>query len=238
MNGKSIKRKAVILLSGGMDSSVVLAIATSMGFDCHVLTFDYGQRHNVELEAAKMQSVNQGAASYRIFKIDIGMFGGSALTDHIDVPKNSVSIDDEMKIPITYVPARNLIFLSVAAGFAETINARDIFIGVSSVDYSGYPDCRPEFIQSFEQSVNLGTRAADEKLKFKIHAPLLTLTKEETVLKGIELGVDFGNTRTCYDPDKNGNPCGECDSCILRAKGFKGAGIDDPVVLKAKSFKS
>jgi 7-cyano-7-deazaguanine synthase len=223
-------KKAVVLVSGGMDSAVVLAIAKKMGFECHVLTFNYGQRHIVELEASKLQTEKQGAKEHIVFDLNLSLFGGSALTADIDVPKKSSDKEEKDFIPVTYVPARNLVFLSIASSFAESMGARDIFIGVSSVDYSGYPDCRPEFIRSFSEAVNFGTRAADEKEKFTIHAPLINLTKEETVLKGLELGVDFNNTRTCYDPAEDGSPCGKCDACILRAKGFSGAGQIDPLV--------
>ena len=224
MNNK--KKAAVVLLSGGMDSSVVLADAIHRGFDAHALTFQYGQRHRVEIEAAKQQAAALGAASHMVFTLDIGQFGGSALTADIAVPRNAESND----IPITYVPARNTVFLAVALSYAETIGARDIFIGVSAVDYSGYPDCRPEFVKSFEQTANLGTRAADEGAPFTIHAPLVALTKEETVLLGVRYGVDFGRTHTCYDPNPDGSPCGECDSCRLRIKGFEDAGLVDPTI--------
>jgi 7-cyano-7-deazaguanine synthase len=226
-----MKKKAIILLSGGMDSSVVLAMAKAEGFECYGLTFDYGQRHKVEIEAARQQVVDQGIVNHIVFNLNIGMFGGSALTDNIEVPK--IKNADEglsQQIPITYVPGRNMIFLSIAAGYGETIGARDIFTGVSSVDYSGYPDCRPEFIESMNKTINIATKSGDEGNRFVIHAPLINLTKEETVEAGKKLGVQFKNTRTCYDPREDGAPCGECDACILRAKGFNGAGEKDPVV--------
>ncbi|MBN2803413.1 MAG: 7-cyano-7-deazaguanine synthase QueC [Deltaproteobacteria bacterium] len=226
-----MKKKAIILLSGGMDSSVVLAMAKSEGFECYGLTFDYGQRHKVEIEAARQQVQDQKIKNHLVFKLDIGNFGGSALTDNIKVPKiNSGEDKSNDQIPVTYVPGRNMIFLSIAAGYGETIGARDIFTGVSSVDYSGYPDCRPEFIESMNNTINLATKSGDEGNKFVIHAPLINLTKEETVAIGKKLGVEFKNTRTCYDPHEDGGPCGECDACILRAKGFKGLGEKDPVV--------
>jgi 7-cyano-7-deazaguanine synthase len=224
MNEK--KKKAVVLLSGGMDSSVVLADAISRGYEVHALTFYYGQRHRVELEAAKKQVAAADVANHIVFDLNLAQFGGSALTDNIDVPHNI----EANEIPVTYVPARNTVFLSVALSFAEAIGARDIFIGVSSVDYSGYPDCRPEFIESFEQTANLGTKAADGGELFRIHAPLIRLTKEETVLLGRKHGVNFKDTHTCYDPTPDGKPCGECDSCRLRKKGFDEAGLEDPVI--------
>lgn len=224
MNEK--QKKAVVLLSGGMDSSVVLADAISGGYEVYALTFHYGQRHRVEIEAAKKQVADTGVASHIVFDLNLAQFGGSALTDKIDVPHNI----DTNEIPVTYVPARNTVFLSVALSYAEAIGARDIFIGVSSVDYSGYPDCRPEFIESFERTANLGTRAADGGEPFRIHAPLVRLTKEETVRLGEKYGVNFKNTHTCYDPTPDGKPCGECDSCRLRKKGFDEAGLDDPVI--------
>ena len=219
-------KRAVVLLSGGMDSSVVLADAIHKGFEVYALTFNYGQRHRVEIESAKKQANTAGVQSHIVFNLDIGQFGGSALTTEIQVPKNT----ENDKIPVTYVPARNTVFLSVALSYAETIGANDIFIGVSAVDYSGYPDCRPEFVRSFEVTANLGTKAADEGQRFVIHAPLVHLTKEETVRLGQKYGVNFKNTHTCYDPAPDGSPCGECDSCRLRVKGFEDAGTTDPVV--------
>lgn len=220
------KKKAVVLLSGGMDSSVVLASAIEQGFDVSALTFRYGQRHVAEVDAARKQVARFSVKTHIIFDLNLGQFGGSALTTNIAVPKNV----DSATIPITYVPARNTVFLSVATSYAEAINARDIFIGVSAVDYSGYPDCRPEFIKSFEQTANLGTKAADDGNAYSIHAPLINLTKEETVLLGKRLGVQFEDTHTCYDPGPGGVPCGECDSCRLRQKGFDEAGEVDPVI--------
>ncbi|MBN2714956.1 MAG: 7-cyano-7-deazaguanine synthase QueC [Deltaproteobacteria bacterium] len=226
---KNTKKAAIVLLSGGMDSSVVLADAKNKGFDVHAITFRYGQRHQVEIDSAKAQAKSFDVVSHIVFNLDIGQFGGSALTADIAVPRNSGPEQGQNQlIPVTYVPARNTVFLSVALSYAETIGARDIFIGVSAVDYSGYPDCRPEFIEAFERTANLGTRAADDGERFTIHAPLIHLTKEETVLLGKKYGVDFGKTHTCYDPGPDGAPCGECDSCRLRMKGFKAAGFTDP----------
>lgn len=224
---QKMSRKAVVLLSGGMDSSVVLAIAKQQGFEVHALTFSYGQRHSVELEASKLQAKQHGAASHRVFDLNLGQFGGSALTSETEVPKDGAASDGDGGIPATYVPARNTVFLSVALSMAEAIGAHDIFLGVSSVDYSGYPDCRPEYIEAFEKLANLATRAADGGEKYSIHAPLINLTKEETVALGMELDVDFSVTRTCYDPDETGRPCGECDACRLRLKGFQEAGLVD-----------
>lgn len=221
------KKKAVVLLSGGMDSSVVAAMAKDQGFDVHAITFDYGQRHNVEVEAAKATVATLGIENHRIVNLDIGSFGGSSLTTDAKILKNRTSKIEE--IPSTYVPARNTVFLSIALSYAEATDARDIFIGVSFVDYSGYPDCRPTFIEAFEKVANLGTRAVDGGEQFTIHAPLLKLSKKETVEEGIRLGVDFALTRSCYDPGSNGEPCGACDSCLLRNKGFDAAGIQDPV---------
>ncbi|MBN2528778.1 MAG: 7-cyano-7-deazaguanine synthase QueC [Deltaproteobacteria bacterium] len=228
------KKQAVVLLSGGMDSSVVLADAVHKGFDVHAITFRYGQRHGMEIEAAKVQAKSALVSKHIVFDLNIGQFGGSALTDIIDVPHNVESNE----IPVTYVPARNTVFLSVALSYAESIGARDIFIGVSSVDYSGYPDCRPEFIESFEATANLGTRAADGEGHFTIHAPLIRLTKEETVRLGEMYGVDFEHTHTCYDPGPDGTPCETCDSCRLREKGFKEAGMADPVLKRAGKRES
>lgn len=227
-------KKAVILLSGGLDSATVLGIAKRDGFECHTMSFNYGQRHEVELESAKNVADSLGSSEHIVVNIDLAKWGGSALTSHsIDVPKNSANIHSDNKragsnIPITYVPARNTIFLSFAVGWAETLGARDIFIGVNSVDYSGYPDCRPDFIASFAECARLGTRAADEGWKFEIHAPLQFLDKSEIIKLGDSIGVDYSLTHSCYDPKPDGAACGECDSCVLRANGFKNAGIPDP----------
>lgn len=207
---------AVVLLSGGLDSATVLAIARNAGFDCHALSFDYGQRHNIELECAKKIAASLGAASHIVSNIDLSLWGGSALTDDIDVPKEGA----EDGIPITYVPARNTIFLSHALGFAEAIGARDIFIGVNAVDYSGYPDCRGAFIDAFQTMANLATKAGVEGDSFSVHAPLLEMTKVDIIQRGLELGVDYSMTQSCYDPSSNGEPCAQCDACRLRDAAF------------------
>ncbi|MCP4087853.1 MAG: 7-cyano-7-deazaguanine synthase QueC [Actinomycetia bacterium] len=217
--------KAVILLSGGLDSATCLAIARDKGYDCYALSFDYGQRHTNELEAAKDIAESFGAKKHIIVNIDLRLWGGSALTDDIDVPNVDTNFDH---IPITYVPARNTIFLSFAVGWAEVLEARDIFIGVNSMDYSGYPDCRPEFIDAFSECARLGTKASDEGWKFNIHSPLQNLTKAEIIKVGHDLGIDYGITHSCYNPDENGLACGKCDSCYLRHKGFEDANIEDP----------
>jgi 7-cyano-7-deazaguanine synthase len=222
------KKGAVVLLSGGMDSSVVLAMALDRGFAVWALTVSYGQRHAVEVEAARRVARAQGVERHRVVELDPSLFGGSALTTDLEVPKGPRSPNAD-PIPVTYVPARNTVFLSLALSCAEAIGARDIFIGVSSVDYSGYPDCRPAFIESFERTANLGTRAADGAGHFRIHAPLMNLTKAQTVEAGIALGVDFGLTHSCYDPAADGTPCGECDACSLRRRGFDEANVADPV---------
>jgi len=220
---------AVILLSGGLDSSTVLAIAQDQGYACHTLAFDYGQRHRNELDACAQIASSMNAASHRVFNLDIGSFGGSALTDDISVPKDrdESAMDD---IPITYVPARNLVFLSIALAYAETLNACDLFIGVNAIDYSGYPDCRPEFIDSFAQTANLATKLGVDGHTIKVHTPLLELTKAQIIQRGTELGVDYAQTHSCYDPSPTGGACGRCDSCILRRTGFEQAGIPDPTV--------
>ncbi|MFG0332351.1 MAG: 7-cyano-7-deazaguanine synthase QueC [Maioricimonas sp. JB049] len=223
-------RRAVVLVSGGLDSATTLAIARSEGFECYALSFDYGQRHRFELEAAERICDRLGAAKHSTCRLDLRIFGGSALTDDIDVPKDRD--DDTMAdgIPVTYVPARNTIFLSVALGWAEVLDAFDIFLGVNAVDYSGYPDCRPEFIREFETLANLATKAGVEQTgRFRIHSPLIDLTKAEIIRRGTDLGVDYGLTHSCYDPDEQGRSCGHCDSCQLRLKGFAEAGLTDPV---------
>jgi 7-cyano-7-deazaguanine synthase len=221
-----MRPRAVCLLSGGLDSATVLALARRDGFDCFALSFDYGQRHRVELEAAARVARALEAADHKITKIDLRMFGGSALTDDIAVPKNSLAEG----IPVTYVPARNTVFLSFALAWAEVLGAADIFIGVNAVDYSGYPDCRPEYIEAFERMGNLATKAGVEgRTRLKIHTPLIQLTKAGIIRLGLELGVDYSLTHSCYDPDDRGRPCGACDSCLLRRKGFAEAGMADPV---------
>jgi 7-cyano-7-deazaguanine synthase len=227
-------RPAVILLSGGLDSSTVLAIAQSQGFDCHCLSFRYGQRHTFELEAAKRIAASANVADHRFADIDLRLFGGSALTDaSIAVPKDRPPEDLSQGVPVTYVPARNTIFLSFALAFAETIGAFDLFIGVNALDYSGYPDCRPEYIAAFEQLAKLATRAgveADAAHRFKVHTPLIALSKAQIIRTGMELGVDYALTHTCYDPDATGRSCGHCDACLLRLRGFAEAGWPDPAV--------
>jgi 7-cyano-7-deazaguanine synthase len=224
-----MEQPAVVLLSGGLDSTTVLAIARAEGFRAHALSFRYGQRHEVELEAAGRVAAAYDA-THTIVDIDLRAFGGSALTADIDVPKGRS--DDEMGdgIPVTYVPARNTIFLSFALGRAETLGAAHIFIGVNALDYSGYPDCRPEFIAAFEQVANLGTKAGVEGQRFTIHTPLIDLTKAQIIDRGLALDVDYGLTHSCYDPDAAGYPCLACDSCLLRAKGFAEVGVPDPAL--------
>ncbi|MBN1392046.1 MAG: 7-cyano-7-deazaguanine synthase QueC [Sedimentisphaerales bacterium] len=224
-------KKAVVLLSGGLDSTTTLAIARSEGFRCYALTFRYGQRHRREIEAAKRGAESLGVIEHRFIDIDLSQFGGSALTDStIEVPKDGSDLSRPGRIPPTYVPARNTIFLSYSLAWAEALGAFDIFIGVNAVDYSGYPDCRAEFIAAFEKAANLGTAAATEgKGKYKIHTPIINMTKGEIILTGIKLGVDYSLTHSCYDPDEKGRSCGRCDSCRLRLKGFAEAGLRDPI---------
>lgn len=223
-------RKAVVLLSGGLDSTTVLAIAQAGGFEAYALSFRYGQRHVVELESAKRIASAMGVARHIIVDIDLRQFGGSALTDDIDVPKGRDAHAMSSGIPITYVPARNTIFLSFALGWAETLGSQDIFIGVNALDYSGYPDCRPEFITAYESMANLATKAGVEGTqKLRIHTPLIELTKAQIIARGLALGVDYGMTSSCYDPGLHGEPCGACDSCLLRAKGFGELQSADPL---------
>jgi 7-cyano-7-deazaguanine synthase len=222
--------KAVVLLSGGLDSATVLAIAREAGFDAYALSFDYGQRHSWELECARVVARAGGAKEHRTTSIDLRAFGGSALTADIDVPKGRSTEEMSGAIPITYVPARNTIFLSFALAWAEVLGSSDIFIGVNALDYSGYPDCRPEFIEAFERMANLATRVGVEgQQALKIHTPLISLTKAEIIRKGLELGVDYSLTSSCYDPSPTGQPCGSCDSCLLRQKGFRENGLIDPL---------
>lgn len=226
-----VKKKAVVLLSGGLDSATVLAIARSEGYDAYALSFSYGQRHAWELESARKVAAAIGAAEHRIATIDLRVFGGSALTDDIAVPKGRETEEMARGIPVTYVPARNTIFLSFALAWAEVLGASDIFIGVNALDYSGYPDCRPEFIEAFECMANLATKAGVEgRQKLIIHTPLIAMTKAQIIRRGMELGVDYGLTSSCYDPSPEGEPCGQCDSCLLRAKGFYECGIEDPAL--------
>lgn len=220
---------AVVLLSGGLDSTTVLAIAQAEGYDCRALSFRYGQRHAVELDAARAVAQAAGVADHVVADIDLRAFGGSALTDDIDVPKSDAVEDLAEGIPVTYVPARNTVFLSFALAWAEVLGAKDIFIGVNALDYSGYPDCRPEFIAAFEQLANLATKAGVEGDRYKIHTPLISLTKAETITRGLELGVDYGLTSSCYDPAPDRAACGHCDSCLLRLRGFAEAGAADPI---------
>jgi 7-cyano-7-deazaguanine synthase len=225
------RRKAVVLLSGGLDSSTVLAIAAAEGYEPCALSFRYGQRHVFELERAREVALAQGASAHVVVDIDLRQFGGSALTADIAVPKGRSSDEMSHGIPITYVPARNTIFLSFALAWAETLGSSDIFVGVNALDYSGYPDCRPEYIAAFERMANLATRAGVEGTQhLKIHAPLITMTKAQIIRKGLELGVDYAITSSCYDPGAQGEPCGKCDSCQLRAKGFAEAGSPDPLL--------
>jgi len=224
-------KKAVVLLSGGLDSATTLAIACSEGFSCFALTFRYGQRHSLEVEAAKKVACFLGAVEHRIIDIDLAAFGGSALTDlRIDVPKDRPDLEDSAEIPITYVPVRNTIFLSYALAWAEVLGAFDIFIGVNSTDYSGYPDCRAEFIKAFENMANLAAAAAVEgRGVYHITAPIINMTKAEIILAGTKLNIDYSLTHSCYDHDSRGRSCGRCDSCRLRLKGFAQAGLKDPI---------
>lgn len=221
--------KAVVLLSGGMDSAATAAMARAEGFDVCALSFRYGQRHAIELEAARRVAAALGVTRHVIAEFDLRAFGGSALTSTIDVPKDRPLDDIGPGIPVTYVPARNTIFLSFALAWAETLGSRDIFIGANALDYSGYPDCRPEYLAAFEQVARLGTKLGAEGADWRIHAPLLRMTKAQIVAKGRELGVDFSLTSTCYDPSPEGVACGRCDACQLRLKGFAEAGVEDPV---------
>ncbi len=226
--------KAICLLSGGLDSSTCLAVARRDGFACYALSFDYGQRHRVELEAAAQIARRMGAIEHRTVRIDLRAFGGSALTANIDVPKHHTLDELGTGIPITYVPARNTIFLSFAMAWAEVLTCSDIFIGVNAIDYSGYPDCRPEFTQAFERMANLATKAGVEgRTHLKIHTPLKDLHKADIVRLAVQCGVEFALTHSCYDPDETGRPCGQCDSCLLRKKGFEEADVFDPLPYRA-----
>ncbi len=222
-------KSAVVLLSGGIDSTTTLAIALAEGYEAYALSFDYGQRHRIETQAARRAADSLGAKKHRIAKIDLRVFGGSALTGDIDVPKQRSETEIANGIPVTYVPARNTIFLAYALGWAEVIQAADIFLGVNAIDYSGYPDCRPEFIEAFQTVANVGTKAGVEGRRFQIHTPLIKFSKAEIIRKAVELGVDLSLTHSCYDPSPDGLACGECDSCLLRLKGFREAGIQDPI---------
>ena len=223
-------KKAVVLLSGGLDSSTTLAVALKEGYECYALTINYQQRHHAEIEAAKRVASQLRVFDHKVIDLDLRAFGGSALTSEEAVPKNRSQASMACEIPVTYVPARNTVFLSIALAWAESLNAFDIFLGVNAVDYSGYPDCRPDFIRSFESLANLATKAGVEKTgKFKIHVPLIVLSKKEIIKLGHELDLDFSMTHTCYDPKNNGKSCGLCDACILRLEGFKEAGLIDPI---------
>lgn len=223
-------KKTVVLLSGGLDSTTTLAIAKAEGYAAHALTFRYGQRHEIEVQAAREIAQKLGAVQHVIVDIDLRLFGGSALTSNAPVPKGRSAEEMGSGIPITYVPARNTIFLSFALAWAEVLNAWDIYIGVNALDYSGYPDCRPEYIQAFERMANLATKAGVEgRGTLKIHAPLISLTKAQIIQRGLSLGVDYRLTTSCYDPAPGGEACGQCDSCQLRLKGFKEAGAQDPI---------
>jgi 7-cyano-7-deazaguanine synthase len=227
-------KRAVVLLSGGLDSTTTLALAAAERFEPYALSFDYGQRHRVELEAARRVARSLGVRVHRVAKIDPSIFGGSALTDDIDVPKSRRATEIAHGIPVTYVPARNTIFLSYALAWAETLRANDIFIGVNALDYSGYPDCRPEFIAAFEKMANLATKSGVEGSHFKLHTPLIGLSKAEIIGKARDLGIDFSLTFSCYDPAPDGRACGLCDACQLRQKGFREAGVTDPILYAAR----
>ncbi|MBK9170696.1 MAG: 7-cyano-7-deazaguanine synthase QueC [Bryobacterales bacterium] len=227
---KTTAKPAVVLLSGGLDSATVLAIAKSEGYACYAMSFDYGQRHRWELECAGRIVASLGAAGHHMARIDLRAFGRSALTADIEVPKSRTLDEMSREIPITYVPARNTIFLAFALAWAEVLNANDIFIGVNAIDYSGYPDCRPEFIKAFEHLANLATQAGVEgRTHVQIHAPLLPMSKGQIIRRGLQLGVDYSLTSSCYDPSLTGEACGECDSCLLRTKGFAENGVPDPI---------
>jgi 7-cyano-7-deazaguanine synthase len=221
-------KRAVVLLSGGLDSATTLAIAKEEGYEVFALSFRYGQRHEIENVSAQQVAKSLGVSEHRVIEIDLRGFGGSALTDAIDVPKNRGQDEMASGIPVTYVPARNTIFLSYALAWAEVIGAPDIFIGVNVLDYSGYPDCRPEFITQFEKLAQVATKAGVEGIRYQIHAPLIKMTKAQIITKGAKLGVQFSLTTSCYDPAPSSRACGQCDSCLLRAKGFREAGIPDP----------
>jgi 7-cyano-7-deazaguanine synthase len=231
-------KRAVVLLSGGLDSATTLAIAKEEGYDPYALSFRYGQRHQIEVQSAQAVAKSFRIREHRVVEIDLRAFGGSALTDAIDVPKNRAQNEIASRIPVTYVPARNTIFLSYALAWAEVIQARDIFIGVNSLDYSGYPDCRPEFIVQFEKLAQLATKAGVEGTRYRVQAPLIAMAKAQIIRKGAELGVQFSLTTSCYDPAADGSACGQCDSCLLRAKGFREAGIPDPTRYREWSTRS
>ncbi len=231
--------KAVVLLSGGLDSTTTLAVAKSQGFEVYALSFRYGQRHKIELEAAERIARQFQVASHMILDIDLRIFRGTALTDNIEVPKNRGTEEMSKVIPVTYVPARNTIFLSLALAWAEVLGSEDIFIGVNVLDYSGYPDCRPAYIAAYERMANLATKAGVEgRQKLKIHTPLIQMTKDQIIKKGLELGIDYSLTHSCYDPSEIGEACGQCDSCLLRLKGFREVGVPDPEKYRVKVLVS
>jgi 7-cyano-7-deazaguanine synthase len=233
-----MKKKAIVLLSGGLDSTTIMAMVREEGYDIYSLTFDYGQRHKIELEAAQKVAKFFGAKKHLILHIELDTIGGSALTENIPIPKGRKPKEiSSSGVPITYVPARNTIFLSYALAWAEVLEATDIFIGVNAIDFSNYPDCRPEFVQSFQSTANLGTKTGMEGKKIIIHAPLMYMTKGEIIQKGISLGVDYSMTHSCYNPGKDGRPCGKCDSCLLREKGFEEAGVK-PELFTATDFSA
>lgn len=228
LNESPTSPSAVVLLSGGLDSATALAIALYQGYTCSALSFHYGQRHDVEIKAAQRVAQAMGVRDHRVVNIDLRVFGKSALTDTIEVPKNREIKEISDSIPVTYVPARNIIFLSFALALAETLESQDLFIGVNSIDYSGYPDCRPSFIKSFEEMARLGTKTGVMGKPIRIHTPLISLSKADIIRQGSALGVDYALTHSCYDPDSEGRACGYCDSCLIRKKGFQEAGIADP----------
>ncbi len=227
-------KRAIVLVSGGIDSATTLAICIREDFEAYALSFDYGQRHRNEVDAAQSVARALGAREHRIAQIDLRIFGGSALTDEIAVPKGRSAGEMSRGIPATYVPARNAVFLAYALAWAEVLHARDIFIGVNAIDYSGYPDCRPQFIAAFEKLASVATKAGSEGAHFHIHAPLISMSKAEIIRKGNELGVDFSHTHSCYDPTPEGLACGECDACQLRLQGFRKAGLSDPIAYAKK----
>lgn len=227
-------KRAVVLLSGGLDSATTAALARDAGFDVYALSVDYGQRHRFELQAARRVGLALGAKGHAVIAVDLAALGGSALTDHIEVPKDRSASELSAGIPVTYVPARNTVLLALALGYAEVLEAADVFIGVNAVDYSGYPDCRPEFIAAFQRLANLATKAGVEgRTNFTIHTPLIALSKAEIIRRGVALGVDYALTHSCYDPAADGTSCGRCDACQLRLRGFAEAGLEDPLAYQA-----
>ena len=229
-----MNKRAVVLVSGGLDSTTIMAIAKHEGYEIYALSFDYGQRHKLELEAAKAVADSFGAKKHLILRLDLDAIGGSALTDDIPVPHGrGLNEIGSGGIPITYVPARNTVFLSYALAWAEVLDATDILIGVNALDFSGYPDCRPEYIEAFQKMANLATKAGVEGNSVTIHTPIINMTKAQIIKKGVSLGVDYSMTHSCYNPAKDGRPCGKCDSCLLRKKGFEEAGLSDPLLESA-----